>query len=113
MTRRAVSCRVYTEHGMFEPRWVENRFYGLGVLDAEILEICKFNFTPPYFSAGFWGIGFRMPLSYRKINLQRPSFIATRGGSRDPKCRILGAKIDVSHDTEISKFWPEWSFLST
>ena len=30
-----------------------------------------------------------------------------------PKSKMLGAKLDVSHGTEISKFWPEWSFLST
>ena len=104
MTRRAVSCRVIPNTGFFEPRRVENRFSALGVLNLEFLEICKFVLRLRIFRRFF---GSR--LSIGGIKSQNEFVTKALGWNKHrfhvtEKSNFLGAKIDVFHGAENSKF---------
>ena len=58
MTRRAVLPKSNTVTGVIGPVRDENRFGGIGVFNAEILEICKFVWSKRIFRIVFFHVAF-------------------------------------------------------
>ena len=104
MTRRAVSFRVIPNMGFSSQDGSKKRFCTLGVFNLEFLEICKFvlqtrifyRFLGSRLSIG--GVKSQNEFVTKALRWNKHRFHGTE------KSKFLGAKIDVFHDTENSKF---------